>query len=270
MTCQQCRDRIIAALYNELSGDEKIRFESHLGTCKECSRMYAEMDETLRIMDKRERVEPEDTSWSGYEDRIMEKIRERELPAPGKEREKFAFRGAWVPSWAYGIAALLLITIGIFLGRSLFVNQVTAVNPEKGQLTSSVPVTSDTINAAVLPYLERSRNVLLGIINTDETTYSQPVFEQQQRVSRQLIQQGAVIRAALKKPDQQQVRQLVQDLEVILLQLANIEVKPGVPVVELVRKGVDRNSILLKINLEEMKVKSDGTPSTKKKTKYRS
>ena len=74
-----------------------------------------------------------------------------------------------------------------------------------------------------------------------------------QKVSRELIEQGNILTVALNKPDQQLLRQLVQDLQIILLQLANVEVRPGVPAIELVKKGVNEKSILLKINLEEMR-----------------
>jgi hypothetical protein len=91
------------------------------------------------------------------------------------------------------------------------------------------------------------------MVNIDEEHLSSVSLEREQQVSRQLIQKAYYLKAALSEPEQQRMRQLIGDLEVILLELANVEVKPGVPALELVKKGVNQKSILLKINLEEMR-----------------
>jgi len=49
------------------------------------------------------------------------------------------------------------------------------------------------------------------------------------------------------------LRLLVSDLEVILLQIANLESEHNLSTIEMVQSGVDRRGILLKINLEEMR-----------------
>ena len=49
------------------------------------------------------------------------------------------------------------------------------------------------------------------------------------------------------------LRALIDDLEVILLQIANLEAEHDVPAIELVRSGVDRRGILLKIQVEQMR-----------------
>jgi hypothetical protein len=46
---------------------------------------------------------------------------------------------------------------------------------------------------------------------------------------------------------------LITDLELILLQIANLESEYNIPEIEMVKSGVDRRGILLKINIEEMR-----------------
>jgi hypothetical protein len=82
--------------------------------------------------------------------------------------------------------------------------------------------------------------------------------------------QASYLKSSLNRPDQQQMRQLIHDLEVILIQLANTEVKPGVPALELVRKGVYQKSILLKINVEELRAMYKNKPPREVKKKYQS
>ena len=53
------------------------------------------------------------------------------------------------------------------------------------------------------------------------------------------------------------------DLEVILLQIANLETEYDLPTIEMVKSGVDRRGVLLKINIEEMR-KNESQSADKK------
>lgn len=266
ITCTMFREQISSALYRELNGDELEQFEAHRQSCRGCASLFAGMAATVSLMNRLRREEPEDAYWAGYSARVMDKI--EKLRA--KENFNLLKLPARLPSWAYGIAALLLLIVGIYLGKSFFGPGTSPVSPAGdayGPATAGMP---DSITAMVAAYLDRSRNVLLGVVNSDAATYSPALLETQQRASRELLNRGVFLKAALNRPDQQQVRQLIQSLEVILLQLANIEVEPGVPMVELVRDGINKNSILLKINMEELKTKAETARQTKKSDKHHS
>lgn len=71
-------------------------------------------------------------------------------------------------------------------------------------------------------------------------------------VSRQLVQEAEPLRVQLTQPEQQPLRELISDLEVILLQISNLEAKQDLPGIDLVRSSVNRKAILLRINLEEI------------------
>jgi hypothetical protein len=68
------------------------------------------------------------------------------------------------------------------------------------------------------------------------------------------VAESGQLQADLEGPDQQRLRELVADLEVILLQIANLEAQHDMPGIEMVQHGVERSAILLKINLEEMRL----------------
>ena len=53
------------------------------------------------------------------------------------------------------------------------------------------------------------------------------------------------------------------DLEVILLEIANLETEYDLPTIEMVKSGVDRRGVLLKINIEEMR-KNESQSADKK------
>ncbi|HUN65074.1 MAG TPA: zf-HC2 domain-containing protein [Bacteroidota bacterium] len=247
ISCEQFRDLAPSALYHELTGSDLDQFEEHRRTCSGCSALYDGMASTVTFMNRRRVDEPGDAYWSGYADRVMDGIRKTGparkvifLPLPQR-----------IPRWAYGIAALLLIAAGIYLGRSWFAPGNSVGNQAASlQTNREAP---DSVAAMVASYLDRSKNILLGVVNGEPDAYSPELLASQQRASRELLDRGVVIKAALNRPDQQQLRQLIQSLEVILLQLANIDIRPGVPMVELVKDGISKNSILLRINMQEMK-----------------
>jgi hypothetical protein len=53
----------------------------------------------------------------------------------------------------------------------------------------------------------------------------------------------------LKGPGQRRLRELVADLETVLLQIANLESGNDLEAVEFVKQGVENRGLLLKINL---------------------
>jgi len=260
MTHDDIRILFAGALYDELTADEKKEFDGHIAACPTCAAEFKQLQETLDIMDRRKRDEPDEAYWSGYWQQLSTKLGE-----PVKPRAK-VFKlfpeSIRVPAWAYGVAAMLLVFFGVYLGRNYFTPHDIVSTPAPGTqpLTAAAP---DTLNDQALAYLERSRNLLIGLVNQDPDSRSSVALVRQQQVSRQLIDQAGFLKVALNKPDQQLMRQLILDLEIILLQLANVEVKPGVPAIELVKKGVGQKSILLKINLEEMRASVKRSTSEK-------
>lgn len=254
-TCERYRNQLVDLLYGEIAGEERTALERHLDACARCRKEFAAMQRALSFMDRRERPVPDEADW----DRFWKSLR-NELTRGGSRPGILRRRPASLPAWAYGIAAVFLVAIGVFFGKIYFTpTQQTSPAPSITSAPSQAEPPDSTTTRA-LAYLDRSRNLLIGLTNIDEP-HAVLDLSRHREASRELIEQGQVLAVALNRPDQHQIRQLIDDLRVILLQLANIELRPGVPVVELVRKGMDKKSILLKINLEEMKA-SSRRPST--------
>jgi hypothetical protein len=119
------------------------------------------------------------------------------------------------------------------------------------------------LNEQAINYLERSKVLLLGIVNSSSAEPASGL-EKEQQVSRLLVSEAAELKDRLSDADEQRMKQLITDLEVILLQIANLEEEKGFPAVEIVRSGVERRGILLKINLEQMRSQENSTPKTPK------
>jgi hypothetical protein len=272
MTCDHAREFFTEGLYGELSPELQKELTGHIASCASCSREYQALKETLAIMDGRRIPEPREAFEAGLWNRINAQLGTRETgaratgdraPIPGR---KVATRPAAMPAWAYGIAATILLAVGFYLGKTYFgTHQPEIVQRSSPPALAPLPESEDSATSQAVAYLQRSKNLLIGLANLDAEHRATIDLKHNQEVSRELIEQADVLTVSLNKPSQQQVRQLIMDLEVILVQLANIEVKPGVPAIEMVQKGIDQKSILLKINLEEMRSMARRSPGEQRK-----
>ena len=265
MTHSECRAMFIDVLYDQLPENDAVRFEEHCKECAECRSEINKLRETLRVMNLREPTQPDAQFSNRFWEELIPNLEQKDQQRTIKFFGVKQFSHVSIPSWAYGIAAVVLVAVGIFLGRTYLI-PVSNTHQETAAVAASSP--EDSVTALAQSYLQRSKNLLIGMINTSDEHTLPADFAAQQQVSRDLIEKATYLKAALKDPDQRRLLQLVKDLEVILLQLANTEIKPGVPVVELVKTGVDQKSILLKINLQEMLEKKHHPDSPAKTDKH--
>lgn len=264
--CQECRDRMVEALYGELGPADRDRFERHREACPECEAELAALAGTLRLMDKRERSDPGPEFWEGYWDRlsrrmVWEATEEGRRPSlAGRIGRVFAR----LPRWSYqtaGAAALLLI--GIFVGSRLIGPPV----PPKGATPSGAVVQAGE-------FIERSKVLLLGLVNFDpsvEDAYGLDLGRKR-TMSRDLAAEAPALRRALADGGEKRLRALVADLEVIMMQIANLGAGQDIEGLELVKQGVDQRGIFLRIDLDRMgrdarasaSPASSGTPKKKR------
>jgi len=96
MTCHDYKDLMMGYLDNELSDEQRRRFEEHLAACHECADELAEFRRLKAITDEVTLVEPEDRIWQQYWDGVYNRI-ERSL--------------GWI---IFSISAILLTIYGGF------------------------------------------------------------------------------------------------------------------------------------------------------------
>lgn len=250
------------AFYGELSVHEKRGFDLHLIECAECARAYKKISTTLDVMHQRQRPEPDASYWNSYWRRLEPELHHNLARPPQQSSWIVRLRGAihFEPKFVYAIAcALLLVVIGAGIGR--FLLQPDVVPPEMA--TTGQPSQSEALRAEQVKrtgeYLDRSRTLLLGIVHLDTTGSHGTDLSRQKTISRELVDEARALQVSLKSPEQARLRKLVADLEVLMIQIANLEAQYDDPAVELVRSGVSRSAILLKINLEQMQMDAQVT-----------
>ncbi len=251
--CKKCRDVLIEALYDELGPSEKEAFERHLEACPECAAERAALAGTLRTMDRRERPDPGTEFWDGYWDRlsrrmIWEATRENRRPSPVARLPRWVFQAA-------GAAALVLV--GILIGRlALGPSGGTGKTPAAGGPAIAGAAAGSPSPAVVqaADFVDRSQVLLLGLVNYDPATEDAYAFDfdGKKAASRALLAQAPAIRKGLEGPGGRRLRDLVSDLEVIMMQIANLESGQDLEGVAMVKQGVDRKGLFLRIDLAKM------------------
>ncbi|MDH4196448.1 MAG: anti-sigma factor [Candidatus Aminicenantes bacterium] len=252
--CQKTKDLMLEALYGELSAEDHALFDAHLRACPECAAEYSVLGATLEVMDRRERPDPGANFWDGYWERL-EKRMEREAAKSAAPEPESVWRRArralsTVPRWAFqASAALALVVVGVLIGRAVFAPS----GPGPAEVVAAAQP-ADPMLVRANDYIQRSKVLLLGLVNFDpaqKDIYGLNLPRQKQ-ISRELLSEAVYLKPALRDARNERLRELVTDLEVTLLQIANLESEDDLEAVDLVRAGVDKRSLLLQINLSEI------------------
>ena len=74
MVCDDHKDQLMGYLDNELSDDQRRRFEEHLGGCPDCAAELEEFKKIKAITDEVSLAEPEDRIWQDYWSGIYNRI----------------------------------------------------------------------------------------------------------------------------------------------------------------------------------------------------
>ena len=263
--CQHYEALIADKLFGELGPEEGHRLEAHLEACPACRALVREMEVTLQVTAARTRPEPSPAYWAGYYARLQDRMRQEEqrprkagrlaewLRAPGRLNLSFLMPA---PRWAYQLSgAVALLAVGVLIGWLLFGGSTTDAPRLAEGPPVDTPVQPVSLEQRTDRYLERSKVLLLGLVNLDpdEQGVASLSLAHQQRVARELIDESNALKTNLTGADERLMRALIEDLEVILLQIANLEAGYDLPAIEMVQRGVDRRAIMHKINLTEMR-----------------
>jgi hypothetical protein len=257
--CRYWRKRFPEAIYGELDAGARGKMERHLAQCESCAGLYEKMAAAIRKLDARPSPDREPRFWEGYWDRLEARMGREAATAPGRARPAIP-----LPGWAYGAAgALFFIALGIFIGRTVV--RPRPELPQTARMTSSPG--ADAVETAIEPgsdaaplavrasrYLKRSRVLLLAVVNADPRD-EEPLqlnLALQKKTSEDLLREAAVLKRGIGSSDRRMER-LISELEMILLQIANLAPEPGDADIAFIRAGIESRDVLFKINLSEVR-----------------
>jgi len=269
-SCRSWRKTFPDAIYGDMDPETRRKMELHLSACAKCAGLYRRMAAAVRKMEARPAPDtaraPE--FWAEYWDRLEARMALDE-GRTARETGRIA-RRPWMPGWAFGAAgAVLLVSLGILIGRTVLRPRPETGLPVRTASTEAgpgerAPLETGSVEPALAVrasrYLKRSRVLLLAVVN------SAPVEEdpfrlnlpRQKMASEELLREAAVLKKGFRGSDRR-LERLVSDLEMILLQIANLASEPDASDIEIIRAGVESRDLLFKINLRESR-RPDGRP----------
>jgi hypothetical protein len=208
MNCQDYQDFIVIRIYGELNQEQEQKLQAHIRECPECSRMAERLAQHSGILTGPEpEAHPDwDTSWRTISEKSFPKSRKKwgalpRLPKP-----------VWV---AASVAAVFVL--GFFAGKQfVFRSSVTA--------SSGLAALART-DSPFVRYADDLEPLLIGFLNRTGQN-PQPEAEQLQRIQSLVIQdmllQTRLLRHLAAQHTDPALLEFLEDLEVILVGMANL------------------------------------------------
>jgi anti-sigma factor RsiW len=217
-------DELILHYYGETERADKARVDSHLGSCAECQSAKEKLQSVMALVDSVAPVEApigfERIAWARLEPHLEVQGVSPVRRSAGKIYDlvfgKSAREGGWFPQWALagGVAALVLAAFvaGRFSGGGSVVT-----TPNAGVVASVEP--ERVLQTAVDDHLDRTQMMLVELANADAD--GADVLAGEQARAGDLVAANRVIRASALQSGDAQIVDILDDLERVLLEVAN-------------------------------------------------
>ena len=251
--CKKCESLFEKVLYDELGNREKEFFNRHLLSCKNCASKFEELKTTLNLVGMNKKRELDEAFMENFWETIEPKLR-NEKSASRQQHLRILDWLSFNLKWKYQIAGgFALLILGFFLGKYLTSgNEDISRKADLGK--AKTEMNENAVNVETIKYLERSKIILLGITNFDPSKENAEIvnFPYMKKISKQLANQADVLKDNLREPSQQELKRLVVNLGLILLQIANLETRHSTSGIELIKDLVNSKGIFLKINIQQL------------------
>lgn len=251
--CKKYRKVFVEALYNELPAAGRESFQAHLNECQGCASEYAKMVSVLGIMDERKRPEIKEEYWDSYWTRLEERI---DIEHRGiKDKIKLDRLWKWAGGFHFKIgrvlypaAAVLLLAIGIFVGKIIYSPSSSPLK-ETGMIDRAA-VSNNLIFSAAARHFENLRPLLVECSNftTGESMAGEEAIPVEEKTIKKLVFQHYLLKKAVAKSDNIFLKQLVDELELILLEISNSNGQKT-QAIEAVQEILKEDDILFKMKV---------------------
>jgi hypothetical protein len=154
-----------------------------------------------------------------------------------------------------GLAAILVF--GILIGRYIFITSPSDTTLTEGPLIGGrTPTEIRNIDFRTTQLFEKSKILLLGLVNSDPVDNPQDKmnFTVHRQASQDLIREASYLKDNLVTNKQRRLEKLIEELEIILLEIANMEEKEDIPGIEMLKSSIEGQGVLMKLNIQEMNI----------------
>lgn len=255
--CEKCEMLFEELLEDELTAEEREFMDKHLAECADCRSSLEDEKIMLNMSERREELSsgfPAD-----FDDRLYSRmVEEGVIDENGMEESGkgavYLLTRPWVRQ---SLTAAALLLIGVFIGGYFFSSDsdIPANITEGNSYLVSDSAQSQKLIQRASSFLDKSRVILLAIENfdpdTEETESLDLAF--QKKISKRLISQASLLKRDLNRNKQKRLRELISDLEVILLQIANYDSGSEMETLQLVKGDRYINGMLYRIRLNDLR-----------------
>ena len=270
--CKKSRLLFDEVFFDEITDEDKYFLDQHLKNCPKCRTELSQNTSLLTGITKKKANEPDSDFWDNYTANLHQRmLSEGHLAGDqsSKEHPKIKllpqisrwFTAHSVPAWAIqGAAAVILVILGIFIGRYFFIpdppgTQTPPANSQNNALLTAGQSAQQQALKRTGSFINRSRLILLAIENFDpETQSTQAInFPYQKEVSKDLVKRAISLKQELSKTRQRKLKELITELEIILLQIANMDPGSEIETIQLVKGGNYIRGMLYKIRINDLR-----------------
>jgi hypothetical protein len=256
MNCKNVQDRLSDYLDNNLSGSEKTDFEAHLKECRTCAAEVTAFRSIIAEASSLDRVAAPDSLWN----KIAVELDSKKPIYARIKAGLFTLKNRFENSLPIPVPVLRIVGIAVVLLAGVFIGRyfLPSVGEQNISQHDVIPETGiQLVQSRADDYVEKSKIIFLGLVNADTSEAEEMDWQAEKTMARNLINEASYIKENLSPGQDEQIRLLVDELELILLQIANLEQQHDLESIELIKSGIDRKGLLLKINVHDLnKVRS--------------
>jgi hypothetical protein len=228
--------------YGELDGADRARVHAHLSWCADCQSADRDVRETLRLVDVTQVPELPATFERDMWARIEPHLQPPASSRWARLRAPFTAHRMAVPRLAWAGGAVAAIVLAFFIGRAgrpdaLPALDRTAIQVARGRV----------LDAEVEEHLERSQRVLAEVVNLD--TDSSVVLASDRERAADLVAAGRVYRRTADALGETATSELLEDLERVLLDVANGSADPSPREIESWRQRIDQQDLVFRLRV---------------------
>ena len=232
-------DDLILFRYGESPDAEAVR--DALAADPALARRYAELEQALAALDGVEAPVPS----PGYEAELWRRLRPR-LAAPAGQRARFEWLGA-LAGWrlaAAAAAALALVAGGFLAGRLAGPGRV-ATEPAVAAAGAALPEAARerVLLASVAGHLDSSERLLTDLVNRGDAGGD----DDERALAQALLESNRLYRRAAERSGQRRIVALLDQLEPVLVELAQAPAAGAR--LDDVRRRVEDDDLLFKVRI---------------------
>jgi hypothetical protein len=239
--------------YRDGEAKERVEIAAHLKECAECREEMARIEAVFGVLDAMPIPDP----GEDYGERVWGRIG----PRLGEKKARW-WESLFVPQRLAALGGIVALVILAFVA-----GRVTKPPMPAGDQADAAKVRERVLVVAVGEHLGRTEMMLMELENAPAEKGQKAInISQTQRRAENLVEENRLYRQTALKEGEQAMASTLDELERVLLDIANSPEELTPAAFETIRKRIEAQGILFKVRvvkqgLDQRKANPDGKPA---------